>query len=473
MSTSVNTFWGYCLKDKLEPTENLPKSNLPKNNRHKAISHFLPTLAVLYSGIILLVVCSCNKATRSVNADSNRNIAARYALQAKPAPQMYCQIAATPDSLCVFLKIPTDILPASAHIAWQLIWKENAKKGISYQSDTIMVALPQQNTGATTPANYQIISSTFPAPPPTIQNPILVTARLMLKNGTLLTQIRQMLPPISKHSPINYALKAVASDSILFENNIRPPVSLRLNYRQKNCTSKTQIAYFKPIRQLALPPHINKTRPLLPEKPDNIFEANEVILLQNPGLYILQNHQDDADIAPNDPAYWLKGKSILITEKDFPKISTSQDLIEALRYITRNSEYQQLKKAPDPKAAADSFWLQRAGSYDRGRKLIKEFYGRVQRANALFSDYREGWQTDMGLIYIIFGHPQSVYEKNNRQVWDYTRPTQASTLRFVFEKEQLPFGDFFALQRNPDYKDAWNDAVYEWRKGIIQNPSND
>ena len=441
-------------------------------------NNYPPTGQQLYGGVVLMAIIavlscitatSCSPMQKAGNNDNN-NIAARYALQAKPPLQLHCQSTGTGDTVRVTLKIPSEILPATRQILWQISWKEGAKKGMTYQSDILQTPLPPDDRYE---KHFELIAATFPAPP--TQTPKYLSVQLMLKSGKVFAQARQVLPPISDGSSLDYAFQMAnnQNDSLLFDTYVKPNTALRLNYRQTYCPENIQVSYFKhSTRQLALPPHTPTTTPsknkaLLPGKPDSIFQTSNPVLLKQSGLYILQKSNDNNTFDP------LQGKTILVTENDFPKITTPKDLIEALRYLTRNVEYEQLKNAPDPKAAADSFWLQRAGNFERGRKLIKEFYSRVQRANALFSDYREGWQTDMGLIYIIFGRPQAVYDKGRQQMWDYTRLAQESTLRFIFEQQQLPFGQSYTLQRNPDYKSAWNDAVYEWRKGIIQNPSGD
>ncbi|MDZ7822184.1 MAG: GWxTD domain-containing protein [Candidatus Marinimicrobia bacterium] len=41
-------------------------------------------------------------------------------------------------------------------------------------------------------------------------------------------------------------------------------------------------------------------------------------------------------------------------------------------------------------------------------ELMNEYYYRVQTANQRFSGQREGWRSDRGMIYIIYGEPDAV-----------------------------------------------------------------
>ena len=176
--------------------------------------------------------------------------------------------------------------------------------------------------------------------------------------------------------------------------------------------------------------------------------------------YIKTNKGDDLGIA------------ILSVEKDFPRLTKAIDLLKTLRYITKSNEYNRLLNAKDAKKAVDDFWLERAGSYKRGRILIEEFYGRIQRANTLFTTYKEGWKTDRGLIYIIYGTPQVVAKQKDTESWTYAATRYSPQIRFNFQRQAIGFSpDRAVLQRNFYFEDSWHRAVFEWRKGIIQNPN--
>jgi len=76
-------------------------------------------------------------------------------------------------------------------------------------------------------------------------------------------------------------------------------------------------------------------------------------------------------------------------------------------------------------------------------ELMIEYYRRVYFANRNFSEGREGWKTDRGRIYIIYGPPDNVdrhpFELNTKPyvVWHYY--TINKTFYFV---DETGFGDY-------------------------------
>ena len=142
-------------------------------------------------------------------------------------------------------------------------------------------------------------------------------------------------------------------------------------------------------------------------------------------------------------------------------------MIAASRFIMNKEEYQKLVDAPDKQTAIESFWMGLAGNGDRAKELIKRYYNRVQDANTFFSSHMEGWKTDMGMIYIIYGTPAKTYKTNNMETWEYNIQN-APPLTFRFEKINNPFSENrYKLQRSPQYKDPWTIAVSSWREGRV------
>lgn len=77
-------------------------------------------------------------------------------------------------------------------------------------------------------------------------------------------------------------------------------------------------------------------------------------------------------------------------------------------------------------------------------ELMNEYYKRVSYANENFDGWKEGWETDRGMIYILFGPPDQVERTNSSmanstiyQVWTYNKINK----QFIF-KDQNGFGDF-------------------------------
>ena len=256
----------------------------------------------------------------------------------------------------------------------------------------------------------------------------------------------------------NFLCINMSNRKFLFEEYVAVSSDINVRYRQENAP-ELYVSYFKMPQQLALPPFVTDRKAFMPSKADSSFQIQGTLTLEKEGIYFIQKNKGDK-----------YGKTIVSVNKGFPKLTTAEALTQSLRYITRNQEYQMIIDAENTKLAIDKFWMKRAGSPERGKKLIKEFYGRVQSANEYFTNYQEGWQTDAGLIYVIYGEPTAVYEHFWGEEWLYEARGSWPRLNFYFNRVSTPFTqDFLSLDRNAQYEERWHLAVYEWRKGMIQN----
>lgn len=164
----------------------------------------------------------------------------------------------------------------------------------------------------------------------------------------------------------------------------------------------------------------------------------------------------------------LEGLTLFYFDDKFPTIKNVTEMASALRFITSKKEYEEINNHQSLKTAVDSFWLNTAGSKTRARELIKAYYNRVQNANVFFSSYKEGWKTDRGIIYMIFGPPNMVYKSAQSEAWVYGEANNHLSVNFVFNKNKSPFTDNnYMLRRSPNYKNPWYRAVETWRQGRV------
>ncbi|MDZ7331513.1 MAG: GWxTD domain-containing protein [candidate division KSB1 bacterium] len=135
------------------------------------------------------------------------------------------------------------------------------------------------------------------------------------------------------------------------------------------------------------------------------------------------------------------------------------DLIGPLIYVTDADDWKKLVTAPEGKkdSVFKAFWDQRNPSPGApNNPLFDEFYRRVEFANRTFSHTRrEGWRTDRGRVYIVFGPPDRVerttpsqYYQGEYEVWYYDDLRE----KFVFYDE-YGFGDYRLVSGNirPSY----------------------
>ncbi len=223
-----------------------------------------------------------------------------------------------------------------------------------------------------------------------------------------------------------------------------------------------QVDYFKPNFKLALPPFSNNPMMRYSYKPDSSFTVkvqNSQIELTLPtsGFYHIKTNAETKD-----------GITLFVYESIYPKIKNAEQMILSTRYIMSKKEFENCMNASDKKGAIDQFWVDLGGSNERAKELIKKYYGRVQEANKLFTSYQEGWKTDRGMMYIVFGAPNKVSTRKNGEIWVYGDEGNPTSLQFVFTKVINPFSsNDYLLERNDIYKAPWYQAEDMWRQGRI------
>lgn len=223
-----------------------------------------------------------------------------------------------------------------------------------------------------------------------------------------------------------------------------------------------EVDYFRPKFKLALPPFSVDLMPKFNYKPDStfsVYETNGKIELSLPsrGFFHLKTNIETKD-----------GVTFFVYESSYPKIKNTEQMILSTRYIMAKKEFDNCLQSSDQKGAIDKFWIDIGGSAERAKELIRKYYLRVQESNKLFTSFQEGWKTDRGMIYIVFGAPNKVSKRKNGEVWTYGDPNNPTSVTFSFIKIINPFTDNdFYLERSELYKERWYQAVDMWRQGRI------
>lgn len=189
-------------------------------------------------------------------------------------------------------------------------------------------------------------------------------------------------------------------------------------------------------------------------KADSLFTilAGESISFPRQGLYLIQK----------DTAASL-GFSIR-AEDDYPKYSTLQSLYAPLIYVTTKPEYERLKTAATnkDKKSFDKVILNITRDTERAKNFMRSYFRRVETANRYFTSYKEGWKTDRGMVYIIFGQPDEVYRFEDREVWKYNNDQHKLTFNFV-RSGTLFDPDNYVLIRDKKHQRIWYETVDLWR----------
>ncbi|MEQ9063139.1 MAG: GWxTD domain-containing protein [Vicingaceae bacterium] len=162
------------------------------------------------------------------------------------------------------------------------------------------------------------------------------------------------------------------------------------------------------------------------------------------------------------------GLSILVGGYNFPYIQSTAAMVGPLRYITTRSEYSSILESVDQKKDLDAFWYNLAGNAERAREIIDTYYSRVELANKNFTTDRTGWRTDRGLVYIIYGPPNTVTKNQGLEKWIYNEKNNIMAVEFTFIKVNNAFSDKdFMLSRSGGFKSSWYRAIDNWRQGRV------
>lgn len=227
--------------------------------------------------------------------------------------------------------------------------------------------------------------------------------------------------------------------------------------------NKIYVSFFENNYPPALPPFSIEPLPTFAFKPNR----REELILNNDSSFTFYAEEEGIFHFQTDTGTY-DGISVFNFGNKFPRVTEPEKMVEPVRYISSKNEYSNILNSNQPKTALDLFWISIAGNYERGRQIIKEYYTRVENANKLFSSFQEGWKTDRGIIYVVFGNPNLIYKNENTEKWVYGEENNALSVVFEFNKLENPFSkNDYVLTRNPIHKNAWYRAVEAWRQGRI------
>ena len=219
------------------------------------------------------------------------------------------------------------------------------------------------------------------------------------------------------------------------------------------------VSYFKQEYDIPPHPYVVNFHTFGKITPDSIWSVkiSDTLHLPYRGMYYFQ-----ADTAVNE------GFTLFNFGKHYPLINTPAELIKPLKYIASKKEYREYISYSSKKLAVDKFWLNATGNIDRAKENLKVYYNRAMLANIYFTSYKEGWKTERGMIFIIFGLPTKVLINENKEKWIYGENLKYSSLSFTFMKQDNPYTqNDYVLNRSEYYSLSWNQAIDTWRNGRI------
>lgn len=247
--------------------------------------------------------------------------------------------------------------------------------------------------------------------------------------------------------PVNVSLRD-GNDDVL-----ESYVSISRAYQVQGNDNPTTVTYYNDNFPSA-PPAFAETQARVAKKmaADSIYTlpGSQPVAFPKKGLYLLQ-HDTSA----------VEGLAFR-SEDDYPRLGRVESLADPLVYVCTKQEFDRIKAVKGDKKAFDKLILGITGDTERARTFMRSYFRRVELANHFFTSYKEGWKTDRGMIYIIFGLPDEVFKFSDREVWSYKNASYKAT--FNFARSATVFDpDNFVLIRGKKYQDTWYEVIDLWR----------
>lgn len=206
--------------------------------------------------------------------------------------------------------------------------------------------------------------------------------------------------------------------------------------------------------------------PPMETRPANVPKELEVIdegdflenvpkSLDDLGYYLFQTDTSD-----------FGGLMIKTAHNAFPKVKDWDEMVDIVTYISTRREHEDLLKAEDKKKALDEYWIGMTRNSETSKEVIREYFRQIEFANILFTDFKEGWKTDKGMVYVVMGPPNEVNFSLNQEVWSYGGMGESSKIKFTFARiKNVLTPHYYTLNRSRAYQPVWFKSISQWRSG--------
>lgn len=262
------------------------------------------------------------------------------------------------------------------------------------------------------------------------------------------------------YSAQNFKVVSMYSGYPKFMRFFLPGERFNVRYRDRSIDS-IYVKYFRIESELPRPPITATSDYTMQFTPDTSFIFPLVDTanynLRREGIYQIQVDPERDE-----------GLTLLNFGGSFPEVKTPDELMEPLFYLTTLAEYRDLRKKPNRKLAVDDFWLKTGNNMEKSRELLRIYYNRVVYSNLYFTSNKEGWKTDQGMIFILFGPPNRIQMNGNGESWYYFAKRKSKAVEFRFNRQH----DTFSIQnlvwsKSTDSQMYWNEAVRSWKNGKV------
>ena len=411
--------------------------------------------------IFIFLACSPLK----INVDNRRNLAFLYNPSSSSLhPEFFISHDTDTTSLLMIKIFPYELLfnkanefltyMANVQIQYKLIGSGKNKQLIDSASVSYLIDMDKFQEVFTSQIKFK-------AKQPNKYQLKIVTTDLLKKTSA------QTFLTVDKSSPFtrqNFLLRKKSLGIPIFDLKFSKNDIFTISHYQKEIDS-LYITFYKNKFPIPQPPYSPLSSPPVSNyEPDSIWKIsyNDTLgfQLSNEGVYHIRIDSSNSE-----------GVTLFNFGESFPRVTTPEQLINPVAYLTSLTDFNTLKNQQNKKNVVDNFWLKKTDNIEIAREIIRIYYNRVFLANVYFTSYKEGWKTDRGMIYIIYGPPNIIYKSDIDEKWIYWEKRNARSVSFTFiKKEDDPFSDnSFLLQRDEQTNTHWSQAVDSWRKGKVFN----
>lgn len=428
------------------------------------------TFCLLISGILLASVFSSCKTTQQ--AVDYKDLSYLYNPTKSPINPRYNVVNQTDESSVLSVRFSTS----------DLFFSEANPQGVPTAAVLLTVKLYSMSQGKTLAdtavLNLSIVKVTgkqeyiFSIPLKVEKSAeYLVEIKILDRLRLIVAQDFVQFNTLSYNNRYNFRVQGHSDKNELFSPVLRIDEYVNLVYSRGHVDSLF-ISFYKPFIEVPDPPSM-----LLPEKTLD-YEPTQVVAIPYSETLPIMFPREGIFLCSVDRSI-KDGFTFLNFGTTYPKLTTPEVMIAPLSYLASVDEMTELRSAVKPKAALDAFWIKCGGNVDKARELIRIYYTRTLYSNYYFTSYKEGWRSERGMIYIIYGPPDKVYKTSDGESWGYKKPVIKSRwggrftvtdsyLFFNFKKRKNNFSDNdFYLSRSETLVTFWDKAIASWRKGIV------
>lgn len=160
------------------------------------------------------------------------------------------------------------------------------------------------------------------------------------------------------------------------------------------------------------------------------------------------------------------GMMVKTVHEAFPRIKDYDEMVDMVAYISTRKEHETLMAAENKKIALDQYWYGLTKDEELAKKVIREYFKQIEFANILFTDFKEGWKTDRGMVFTVMGPPNEVVFRLNAEIWSYVSPDANSKITFTFTRvKNILTNSYYTLNRSRALQPDWFKSITTWRNG--------